>query len=549
MISNQKVDILDCTLRDGGYYLNWDFKTDLVQKYLNAINTCRIEIVEIGFRTFAKGDYYGPYAFSTDNFLRKLNIPSNIKLAVMLNASDVIHRNNDINLTIDSIFLPRERSQVEIVRIAFVAQDSNKTIEIADYLSKLGYRVFVNLMQVDLISQDLIEETISKFSKVSSVECFYIADSFGNLDSKKIKEITGTIRKFWTGSLGFHAHDNKGLAFSNSLSAIELGFDYIDGTITGMGRGAGNAKTEHLAIELADKNDGKYFPDALFQLVSSDFSKLKEKYNWGSNIFYHLSALNGIHPTYVQQLVGESRYDSDHILSAIKFLRSEKAPVYSFERLTRAISGISSSKPGEWDASDFLVNQDVLIIGPGPKLKYYIDEIHETVLQKKLKVLCLNTNVLIEKEIVEAYVTCHEMRILIEADEYARLDKKLIMPKAKIPSFLKETLQYQEILDYGLEVTEGAFDIRSNGCSLESSLSLGYAIAVATAGGAKRILVAGIDGYNKSDSRFDEVEMMLKRYAANPMAVPIISITPTLYSIEKNSIFNPELFCREINNE
>jgi len=533
--------IVDCTLRDGGYYVGWDFDSTLVESYLKALSTCRIDILEIGFRTFLNNGFYGAYAYTTDKFLEGLNIPKNINLAIMINAKEIINNHSSLEHSIKKLFQPQVNSKVEIVRIAFTFKETSETIDIANILLGLGYKVILNLMQIDLIDDKSLLKTLDLISSLESLECLYFADSFGNLDQKKIKRIVKSIRQFWQGSLGFHAHDNKGLAFANSLSAIEEGVDYIDGTILGMGRGAGNTKTENLVIELS-KDNQKFFPDALFQLVSDDFTKLKEKYEWGPSIYYHLSAIDGIHPTYIQELMTEKRYDNEHILSAINFLRNEEAPVFSLENLSRAISGLSSSKPGLWNAKNHFQDKDVLIIGPGPKLKKYINEINEIIESNDVKVLCLNTNSIINHDMVDAYVTCHEMRIVIESDEYVKLNKAIIMPKERIPKFLRNTLNNVNIYDYGLEVKRNEFSYNDNGCTLDSSLSLAYAIAVASAGGAKRILLAGIDGYEKSDPRFEEVERVLKIYNNKDEAIPLVSITPTLYSLDTNSVFNPELF-------
>ncbi len=56
----KKINLIDCTLRDGGYYNNWDFDRGLVQKYINSMNTIGISYIEMGFRSFQSKDFKGP---------------------------------------------------------------------------------------------------------------------------------------------------------------------------------------------------------------------------------------------------------------------------------------------------------------------------------------------------------------------------------------------------------------------------------------------------------------------------------------------------------
>ena len=75
----KNIKLLDCTLRDGGYYNNWDFTPEIVNKYLDAMSSIKIDFVEIGFRSLRNDNFKGGYAFSTDNFLKNMSIPVNLK--------------------------------------------------------------------------------------------------------------------------------------------------------------------------------------------------------------------------------------------------------------------------------------------------------------------------------------------------------------------------------------------------------------------------------------------------------------------------------------
>jgi len=533
--------VMDCTLRDGGYYVDWDFDESTVKKYLAAVALAKVDVIEIGFRFLPANKFLGAFAYSTDEYLSSINLPSAIPIAVMINASDLINYEHGIGAAINQLFTAKCDSVVDIVRIATRAKDISSCREIAEKINNLGYRVFLNLMQVDAVNSDDLIKISNQISNWNIIEALYFADSFGSMEPDFVKQIIGTIRQGWSGSLGIHAHDNKGMALSNSMAAHEAGIHYIDATLCGMGRGAGNAKTEYLLVEMMQHSLGEYFPDALFPLVLHEFKELQQKYQWGSNIYYYLSATYGIHPTYIQEMLGDDRYDTDQVLAAINFLKSSKAPSFSFENMLRASAGTEGNEHGAWSAKNWLTDKTVLILGAGPSTKKYIEAIQLYVTRHKPVVLCLNVNEAVPVDLVDAYVACHEVRILIESDSYSSLGKPIIMPLSRVPTSIHEALQESEILDYGLRISEGSFDIAYDGCVLSAPLALTYAVSIATAGGADKILRAGVDGYGGSDLRQLEMIKMMKQYESKPDSISLLAITPTTYPIQKRSIFEPEI--------
>ena len=112
------IKVMDCTLRDGGYYNKWDFETLLVQKYLHAINESNIDIIELGFRNFPQDQFLGAFAYTTDNYIDTLNIDKRIIVGVMIDAVSILNSDLIINDAINSLFQAKEKSRVDLVRIA-----------------------------------------------------------------------------------------------------------------------------------------------------------------------------------------------------------------------------------------------------------------------------------------------------------------------------------------------------------------------------------------------------------------------------------------------
>ena len=113
------INILDCTLRDGGYYNNWDFEENLVHEYLQAMDSLQIDFVEIGFRSLKNDSFKGAFAYSSDSYLNNLNIPVGLKdkIGVMINGSEIVDPKTQITC-LEKLFKPKSKSPVTLVRIA-----------------------------------------------------------------------------------------------------------------------------------------------------------------------------------------------------------------------------------------------------------------------------------------------------------------------------------------------------------------------------------------------------------------------------------------------
>ena len=312
-----EIRVLDCTLRDGGYYNDWDFQPDLVENYLNAISQAGVHTVELGLRLPKQEKPLGPFAYCTDEYLKQLPVPKNLEIAVMVNAADLVSGPGTSADAADKMFQPAKKSPVSLVRIASHVREFSACRKGVLRLKELGYRVGFNIMQVAIHAPAVLEDAAREISGWGAVDVLYFADSLGNMDARNVSDTFSAFRKGWPGDIGIHAHNNMGQALINSMAAIDAGAAWIDGTILGMGRGAGNVCTEYLLVELARNGHDRYSPEALFDLVMKDFSALKSNHEWGPNLLYYLSAVYGIHPTYVQVMIADGRYDSQEIVSAL----------------------------------------------------------------------------------------------------------------------------------------------------------------------------------------------------------------------------------------
>jgi 3-deoxy-manno-octulosonate cytidylyltransferase (CMP-KDO synthetase) len=293
--------ILDCTVRDGGYYTDWDFDDNIVKSLVKSLDDNGVDIIEMGYKSPVKG---GPYRKCNDGFIKSIiNFNINAKLAFMIDVKDYV-KNDEINTDLlKDIVKKSDKSPFDVCRIAAKYDEIKYINHLIQIIEELGYEVICNLMGVSTLEIEQIRE----LTKVNS-NILYIADSYGSLLPNDVENIFKNVELH-----GIHTHDNLGLAFATCLTAINTGATYIDGTITGMGRGVGNVRTEQLLVF----RNKKITPELLN--VIDYFNGLKNKFKWGYNSLYMLSALNNIHPLYSQDL-NQSNLNNKQLIESINEL-------------------------------------------------------------------------------------------------------------------------------------------------------------------------------------------------------------------------------------
>jgi 4-hydroxy 2-oxovalerate aldolase len=527
---------LDCTLRDGGYYNQWDFPEGLVQDYLYAMRDAGVDVVELGFRSVSNSSFKGAYAFTTDNFLSSLDIPKELTVGVMVNGSEI--SNPETQLAVLEKLFPNEvdASPVEIVRLACHVHEVPAALEAVKWLKNKGFYVGLNLMQIaDRGKQEAVD--LANLASDSNLDVLYFADSMGSMDSEQTRKIVGWLREGWAGPVGIHTHDNLGRALENTLTALADGVTWLDSTVTGMGRGPGNARTEELAIEMAERRTKPVNLIALMKLVNQRFKPLQERYGWGTNPYYYLAGKYGIHPSYIQEMLSDSRYGEEDVIAVLEHLRVEGGKKFSLHTLDAARHFYRGAPRGAWCPESLISGREVLILGSGPGVKEHQRALEAYIQTQRPLVFALNTQEGIAPDLIDARVACHPVRLLADCASHMNLPHPLITPASMLPDDVKESLEGKELLDFGLKVEEESFGFFNNHCVAPTSLVIAYALAIATSGDATRILLAGFDGYSADDPRSQEMNYLLSEYQGQERALPLLAITPTRYSLPSASIY------------
>ncbi|MFH2137768.1 MAG: aldolase catalytic domain-containing protein [Candidatus Omnitrophota bacterium] len=285
----EKIKVLDCTIRDGGLINNHDFDDRLVREVYKALSAAGVDYMEIGYknsRNMFSDKEFGKWKFCDDEDILKITdgIESDMKISVMCDVGRV---------DMDDVKLAKD-SPVDMVRVASYVKDIDKAIYMVNEFAEKGYETCINIMAISRALDNELNEALHQLEEECKAGTIYIVDSFGALYQETteylVKKFRGILK---SKEVGMHAHNNQQLAFGNTIEAIIHDANYLDGTIFGIGRAAGNCPLELLIGFL--KNP-KFDIRPVLDVISKEFIPLREKIEWGYIIPYAITGMLDEHP-------------------------------------------------------------------------------------------------------------------------------------------------------------------------------------------------------------------------------------------------------------
>lgn len=534
------IKILDCTLRDGGYYNKWDFSEEVFQQYLTAMASANIDYVELGLRSFPKEGFYGAFAYTTEVFLNRVSLPDGPVYGVMVDAKTILNSSLSIVDAIDCLFVDARHSKIGLVRIAAHFAEVESSGEIAQLLKKKGYVVGFNLMQAGGKPDELITEKAALIDRWGCLDVLYFADSLGNMDAREVSRIYSALRREWDGDIGIHTHNNMSKALENTFVAEGLGVKWLDATVSGMGRGAGNAQIENV-LALVSQRCTAYNPAPVYELVIRHFEPMKKEFGWGPGLLYFLGAQSDVHPTYIQNLLSNSHYGTDEIVGAINYLsKFDGSTSYSGDVLDAALSFCSTDTVSGCDELVGVFNgREMLIVANGPSIETYLEEIKVYIRERKPVVVAINHNMTLPPEYIDFYCISHNSKFLAEGDLYKDLKKPIILPQHRFTLQELDSLSNNKLIDYGLEVDPLNLDVGDTSCRVPFDVTSAYALSISVVSNASAISVVGFDGYALGDERQMEMVDIFNLFRLLEGVPTVTALTPTSYPILQGSIYAP----------
>jgi 4-hydroxy 2-oxovalerate aldolase len=286
-----EIRVLDCTIRDGGLMNNHHFEDRVVKAVHEACTAAGIDYMEVGYRASRrdiKVGEHGCWKYCLEEDIRRVvgDTDGGPKLSIMADAGKCDYRED----------IPQKRdSVIDLVRVACYIHQIPLALDMLKDATDKGYETTVNLMAVTTVDDAELDEGLAMLAN-SDAQAIYVVDSFGALYGEQARQLVKKYLHFARArgkEVGMHAHNNLQLAYANTIDAIILGANYIDATMAGLGRGAGNCPMELL---LGLLRNPKYNLVPVLQCVEKTIEPLRKDLGWGFDLPYMLTGLFNQHP-------------------------------------------------------------------------------------------------------------------------------------------------------------------------------------------------------------------------------------------------------------
>lgn len=472
----KKIQVLDCTLRDGGYCNDCHFEYNNIKKITAGLVEANIDIVECGFLT-------NQYEFNKDvtRFTKMEQfttvIPEDRKGKLFVALMD--YGKYDVDT------LPEyDGTALDGIRIAFHKKDRINAMETCKKIIEKGYKLCVQPM-VSLSYSD--EEYLGLIHSINEIEpyAFYIVDSFGQMKKKDLIRLLYIVEHNLkdTIKIGFHSHNNMQLAYSNAQSLVDFHTKrdlIIDSSIYGMGRGAGNLNTELFVEYLNDNADGEYDLKPLLTIIDEILNGFYQRNYWGYSLPNYLSAAHGAHPNYAgylddkKTLTVEDMNEIFDMMDPMKKVSYDKNYAEELYTTYMATGKVQEEHLAEFEQK--LDGKTVLLIAPGKSSIDEAEKIKSAMQDNGILTIGVNS----EYQAAEVdYIFLSNLRRFRELDD----SKKA---KCIITSNIPATNTYLQVKYSGL--VNGVEPVKDNA----GLMAINFLIQK----GVKRVLLAGFDGYS-----------------------------------------------------
>ena len=470
------IQVLDCTLRDGGYINEWKFEDYQILKIIDSLKTSNIDIIECGYLNDKKGEEENSTLFKDLSLVDKLISSSNknsSKKVVMINFGD---------FTIEN--LPKKKEvKIDGIRLAFHKKDLEKALEKAKVIKEKGYELYVQPMITKNYNDLEFLKVLEKINQINPYS-FYIVDSFGSMTLKEFNRYVNLADNNLNENitLGYHSHNNMQLAFSNAISLCTSNLNrevIIDSSIYGIGRGAGNLNTE-LIIDFLNKTfKTDYQTIPLLEVIDNFLNSLMNKNPWGFSPAQFLSASFNCHPNYASYLINKNTKHITEINQMLSLIPAEKKSSFDKEYIENIYLNNYVNPLTKVLNEDFKFdkNKKVLLIASGTSVNKYEDLIKDKIDTDEYITISLNHK---SKFDTDYYFFTNQKRF----DEF---ENSIDLKKTIISNNINSAKDIFLIFDFKQN------SIFQNNIFTNVAL---IAINMFLNQGLKEIEVAGLDGYN-----------------------------------------------------
>lgn len=376
-------------------------------------------------------------------------------------------------------------------------------MEFCKQVKALGYQVFSQLVSITSYSDEELREVIRLVNECHPFAVSMV-DTYGLCDAPKLAHIVEVIDQQLAPDicLGYHAHNNFQLGYANAVSVLNSGIDrevLVDGTLYGMGKSAGNAPLELLAMYMNLNHGKNYDLGQIQEAISTCVLDMYHKKPWGYTLFYYIAASNGCHPDYVSYLMNKRTLSVSAVNEILQRIPEEKKLGKDKKMIEALYLDYQKRECEDAETLDVLKQQllgrQVLMLGPGNTCRTEEDKITAFIREKQPFVV--SVNYIAERFPLDAVFLTNSRRYLQMSNKLRNPEnKKLPLIATSNIRLVDEknvrTVNYAQLIDETAEFPDN---------SMMMMIRLLHNV------GVKKIALAGFDGYTADNVNFFDVNM------------------------------------------
>lgn len=477
------IQILDCTLRDGGYINDWKFGRKTITSILDKLESARIDIIECGFLTGMVQDPECSLYESVEKAEKLLPAKERraMYVAMIAMGEKELH---------PSKLAPCSGEGIRGIRLTFHKQEIRKAFEWARMIMDKGYQVFMQPVGTVFYSDLELLKLVDQINELRPY-AFYIVDTLGSMYRNEVSHRFYLMDENMETDIhiGFHGHNNLQLAFSNAqvLGKIQTKRTLIlDSSVYGMGRGAGNLPTELITQYINKKINSRYDVTMVMDIYDEFISAIRKEYEWGYTLPYHIAASNLCHPSYAAYLINKRTLTIKDIERLILSIPREKRMLFDKDLIEQMYMGFQSRKIDDRGAVEeikkLVADKKILLLAPGKSLSDRFQKITDFI--KKEHPYTISVNFVDARYGMDACFVSNHKRMDIIWQEIRSMKGVRTILTSNVPAGGKESLY----VDY---------DSYTNGDEMVADNAGLMLLELLKKCKAKEVYLAGFDGFHR----------------------------------------------------
>jgi 4-hydroxy 2-oxovalerate aldolase len=383
--------LLDCTLRDGGFVNDWNFGLGSIKSIISRLEYAGLDIIEVGFiderRSYDENRSIFPDTNSILPLFENIDRPK----------ATIVGMIDFGTCSLDRIS-PQAVSCLDGIRVIFKKRDQDDALNFLVQIKEKGYKIFVNPVSITSYTD---EEALLLIEKINRIKPYTVSvvDTYGLMHSTELLHYFELFNQELERDiiLGYHAHNNFQMAYANSIVLMDKEFErtiVIDGSLYGMGKSAGNACTELLAMYMNEYCGRAFEISQLQEVIDVDIMKEYQKKYWGYNFEYYMAALNDCHPSYLQYLLDKRTLSVKSINEIVRTIQTDKKLSFDKTFIEKLYYEYQGKHCDDTLVVDILkkefINKKMLLLGPGKTLQNNTDVINEFIHRNAPIVVSIN---------------------------------------------------------------------------------------------------------------------------------------------------------------